>query len=296
MPKPFGRIAMLAALAAALTAPPVLAQEDLTALPDWDVVLVAHRGLAPGLPENTLAAFQDVVNRGVRVIEVDLRGTADGEVVIMHDETVDRTTDGTGDVTTLTLAEVKALDAGSYAGAEFAGEEVPTYEEALAFAQDNGVVLLLDIKVSDALDVRRIVDITEAHDAVLNVIVGARTREDLDEFRALNPNLRTLGFISDAAEIDAFADAGIQAIRLWPQWIRGEDSERGPIPAECAGVENCLVQQVQAHGLPVWTTAGEAGREELTQLIDAGVNGILTDVPDVLDNLLDDIDDAKGRS
>ncbi len=139
-----------AALLAALFAPPALAQSDMTqadlaALPDWDVVLVAHRGLAPGLPENTLAAFQDVVSRGVRVIEVDLRGTADGEVVVMHDETVDRTTDGVGDVTTLTLAEVKALDAGSYAGAEFAGERVPTYEEALAFAQDYGVVLLLDI-------------------------------------------------------------------------------------------------------------------------------------------------------
>jgi glycerophosphoryl diester phosphodiesterase len=297
---PMSKLFADAALLAALFAPPALAQSDMTqadlaALPDWDVVLVAHRGLAPGLPENTLAAFQDVVSRGVRVIEVDLRGTADGEVVVMHDETVDRTTDGVGDVTTLTLAEVKALDAGSYAGAEFAGERVPTYEEALAFAQDNGVILLLDIKVSDALDVRRIVGITEAQDAVLNVIVGARTLEDLDEFRSYNPNLRTLGFISDATEVDAFAQAGIHAIRLWPQWIRGEDSERGPIPADCAGVENCLVRRVQAHGLPVWTTAGEAGREELTQLIAAGVNGILTDVPDVLDDLLDDIEAAQGE-
>ena len=73
-------------------APPALAQSDLAGLdlPQWDVVLVAHRGLAPGLPENTMAAFEHVIARGVGVIEIDLRGTADGEVVVMHDETVER--------------------------------------------------------------------------------------------------------------------------------------------------------------------------------------------------------------
>ena len=284
--------AALAALAA-----PAFAQDApaLADLPRWDVALVAHRGLAPDLPENTMAAFEDVVARGVRVIEIDLRGTADGEVVIMHDETVDRTTDGSGDVTALTLAEVKALDAGSHAGASFAGETVPTYEEAIAFSQQHGVMLLLDIKESDVLDRRKIVDVTEAHDAVLNVIVGVRSLEDLAEFRAYNPNLRTLGFIPDPTDIDEFADAGVEIIRLWPEWIRGEDSDRGPIPAECAGIENCLVEQVQAHGRPVWTTSGDAGREELIGLIGAGVNGILTDVPDELARLLADIDAAQGR-
>ncbi len=281
------------------TALPAASQDGipLTELPGWDIALVAHRGLAPDLPENTMAAFRDVVARGVKVIEIDLRGTADGEVVIMHDETVDRTTDGSGDVTALTLAEIKSLDAGSWAGAEHAGETVPTFEEAIAFAQDNGVMLLLDIKQSDMLDRRRVVDITEAHNATLNVIVGVRSLDDLAEFRAYNPNLRTLGFIPNPDAIDAFAGAGVEIIRLWPEWIRGEDSEnRGPIPADCAGVENCLVKRVQAHGRPVWTTAGTADRAELIGLIEAGVNGILTDVPDTLSQLLADIDAAQENS
>ena len=284
---------------ATLAAPAAFAQDDasLSELPRWDVILVAHRGLAPGLPENTMAAFEDVVARGVRVIEVDLRGTADGEVVIMHDETVERTTDGTGEVTALTLAEIKALDAGSHAGEAHAGQTVPTFEEALQFAQEHGVVLLLDIKESEMLDRRKIVDITEAEDAVLNVIVGVRSIADLEEFQSYNPNLRTLGFIPDAAEIANFAEAGVGIIRLWPQWIRGEASEeRGPIPAECEGVENCLVKQVQDHGRPVWSTAGEAGRDELLELIAAGVNGILTDVPDTMAELLSDIEAAQGAN
>lgn len=288
---------LLSAVVAVFLVAPAIAQSDLAGreIPDWDVVLVAHRGLAPGLPENTMAAFRDVVERGVGVIEIDLRGTADGEVVVMHDETVDRTTDGTGDVTDLTLESIKTFDAGSHAGASFSGERVPTYDEVLEFAQANGVMLLLDIKLSDVLDREKIVRLTEEHDAVLNVIVGVRSVEDLTEFRSLNPNLRTLGFIPDPAAIEPFAEAGVEIIRLWPEWIRGEDSEaRGPIPADCAGIENCLVKRVQTNNRPVWTTAGEAGREELIGLIEAGANGILTDVPDVLADLLEDIDDMRA--
>lgn len=275
---------------------PAVAQSDLDGrdIPDWAVTLVAHRGLAPGLPENTMAAFEDVAARGVGVIEIDLRGTADGEVVIMHDDTVDRTTDGTGAVTDLTLAEIKALDAGSYAGADYAGAAVPTFEEALKFAQAHGIMLLLDIKLSDVLDRERIVRLAEANGAELNVIVGVRSLEDLEEFRALNPNLRTLGFIPNAGAVADFADAGVHIIRLWPEWIRGESTERrGPIPAECDGVPGCLVSQVQSFGRPVWTTAGEAPRAELIDLIEAGVNGILTDVPDEMAQLLADIEASR---
>jgi glycerophosphoryl diester phosphodiesterase len=187
--------------------------------PDWDVVLVAHRGLSPGFPENTLAAFRNSVELGVDVIEVDLRGTADGEVVIVHDATVDRTTDGSGDVTQLTLAEVRALDAGSHAGPQFRGERVPTYREVLELVAGTGTKLLLDIKPSEVLDKERVVRLTEEHGATLDVIVGVRSIDDLREFRALNPNLRTLGFVPDVDSIEAFVRAGVDIVRLWPDWI-----------------------------------------------------------------------------
>lgn len=289
------RLAAAAALSLALSVP-ATAQSDLdpTALPDWDVVLVAHRGLAPGLPENTMAAFEDVIARGVGVIEIDLRGTSDGEVVIMHDDTVDRTTDGTGTVTEMTLAEIEALDAGIYAGESYAGQKVPTFEDVLKLAKANGTVLLLDIKLSDTLDRKRIVRLVEENNALLNVIAGVRSLDDLAEIRGLNPNIRTLGFIPNPGAIEEFAAAGVEIIRLWPAWIEGKPTnENHVMPADCDGVDNCLVKKVHALNRPVWSTAGTADRAELTYLIEAGVNGILTDLPDVMGTLLADIDALK---
>jgi glycerophosphoryl diester phosphodiesterase len=225
------------------------AQTPAASSPQWDVVAVAHRGLSAGYPENTLAAFKSAIALGVQAIELDLRGTADGEVVVLHDATVDRTTNGRGDVTGLTLREVKALDAGSHAGAAFSAERVPTYEEVLQLVKGSGVTLLLDIKISPVLDKARVVRLTERHGATLNVIVGVRSVADLNEFRTLNPDI----------------------VRLWPEWIHAD-------PA--------LVGRLHGLGKPVWTTAGTLPRQELESLIRRGVNGILTDVPEVLTRLL----------
>ena len=85
---------------------------------NWDVLIVAHRGIVSGFPENTLAACREAIRRGFSAIEVDLRATADGHIVVMHDETVDRTTNGCGEVSELTLADVRSLDAGSYVSPE----------------------------------------------------------------------------------------------------------------------------------------------------------------------------------
>lgn len=92
---------------------------------------IAHRGASAYAPENTFAAFELALEMGADAIETDLRQTADGEIVLLHDETVDRTTDGSGPVTDLTLAELRRLDAGSWFGERFAGERVPTLAETL---------------------------------------------------------------------------------------------------------------------------------------------------------------------
>jgi glycerophosphoryl diester phosphodiesterase len=99
------------------------------------VANVAHRGASGNYPENTLLAFQKALEVGVDEIELDLYLTKDGHLIIMHDSTVDRTTDGTGAISDLTLAEIKALDAGGVFGEQFRGERVPTWEEALELVQ-----------------------------------------------------------------------------------------------------------------------------------------------------------------
>ncbi len=97
----------------------------------------AHRGAMSTHPENTLPAFEEALRLGAHMIEFDVQLTKDGALVLMHDTTVDRTTDGTGKVSDLTLTEIKALDAGSKMGSAFAGLRVPTFEEALAVFPKN---------------------------------------------------------------------------------------------------------------------------------------------------------------
>jgi glycerophosphoryl diester phosphodiesterase len=96
------------------------------------VVLVdAHRGSSASHPENTLAALRAAIAAGADSVEFDVRLSADGHPVVIHDEEVDRTTDGAGEVASLSLAEIRGLDAGAWKGADFVGERVPTLAEAL---------------------------------------------------------------------------------------------------------------------------------------------------------------------
>lgn len=99
--------------------------------------LCAHRGAMSTHPENTLPALEEAVHLGAHMIEFDIQLTKDGALVLMHDATVDRTTDGKGKVADLTLAEIKALDAGSKLDKRFASTRVPTFEEALAVFPKN---------------------------------------------------------------------------------------------------------------------------------------------------------------
>lgn len=94
-------------------------------------IIFAHRGASAHAPENTLAAFELALRQGADAVELDAKLTADGQVVVIHDQTVDRTTDGAGTVRKMTLAELRKLDAGSHFDVSFQGEPIPTLEEVL---------------------------------------------------------------------------------------------------------------------------------------------------------------------
>jgi glycerophosphoryl diester phosphodiesterase len=110
------------------------------------MLVIAHRGASGHAPENTLAAFRKAIALGATFIETDLQLSRDARFLAIHDDTVDRTTNGRGAVRDLTLADLRRLDAGSWFGSEYAGERMPTLEEILDFAKKNDVVFYLEIK------------------------------------------------------------------------------------------------------------------------------------------------------
>lgn len=125
------------------------------------VIAVGHRGAMKFAPENTLAAFDKAIEMGARAIEMDVRMTADGHFIIMHDARVDRTTNGAGYVAKMTLAEIKALDAGSWFGEAFTGERAPTLIEALRHLKGRAAIDI-DFKAGPADAAERIAAILDA--------------------------------------------------------------------------------------------------------------------------------------
>ncbi|MDP8244498.1 MAG: glycerophosphodiester phosphodiesterase family protein [Candidatus Hinthialibacter antarcticus] len=111
-------------------------------------LVVGHRGTVKYAPENTLPAFKAAIEHGCDLLEIDIRETKDGELVIIHDSTLDRTTNGSGPVSEHTLAEIKQLDAGSWFSDEFKNTRVPTLREALEFMKGKALPDL-DFKAGD---------------------------------------------------------------------------------------------------------------------------------------------------
>jgi glycerophosphoryl diester phosphodiesterase len=109
-------------------------------------LVIGHRGASAYAPENTLSAFLLAVEQGADGIELDAKLSADGQVMVIHDETVDRTTNGSGRIRDLTLAELKSLDAGTFFSSQFAGERIPTLAEVL---ETVGRRLLINIELTN---------------------------------------------------------------------------------------------------------------------------------------------------
>jgi glycerophosphoryl diester phosphodiesterase len=131
------------------------------------VAVISHRGEHLHHPENTMPAFRAAVDAGADFIEVDVRTTVDGRLVLQHDDTVDRCTNGHGKVSAMTFEEIRKLDAGAKFNADFAGTPVPTFEEVLEFAHGK-IGVYIDSKQISAKD---LVTAVEKYHMEDNVVV-----------------------------------------------------------------------------------------------------------------------------
>lgn len=157
--------------------------------------VIGHRGLRRHAPENTIAAFEAAAELGVDGVEFDVQLTRDGVPVVLHDETVDRTTDGTGRVDGLTAAELARLDAGSWFSEGFRGEPVPTLADVLDWARTNTLTLHLELKDAPTMSGDGLVGAVAAavEDAALweRTILSSYQHERLVEASRFRPGVRT---------------------------------------------------------------------------------------------------------
>jgi len=151
------------------------------------VVAIAHRGEHLIHPENTIPAFEEAIRLGADFIEVDVRTTADGKLVLSHDGKVDRRTNGKGEVSKMTFEEIRVLDAGIKSGPKFAGTKIPTFDEALELARGK-IGIYVDVKQASARD---IVSHIERHAMTEQVVIYAGLALS-KEIQALNPKLKVL--------------------------------------------------------------------------------------------------------
>jgi glycerophosphoryl diester phosphodiesterase len=231
------------------------------------VLLIAHRGASGHAPENTLASFKKAVALGTNFIETDLQLTRDARLVAIHDETVDRTTNGKGAVHEMTLAELRRLDAGSWFGSEFVGERIPTLDEITAFAKKHDVVFYLEMKPGGSWGSEHalIGGLRESGEIARTVVISFNA-EILATVRKIEPTLMT-GLLYDG-QIDKPFERALQ-VGARQLAVRGDL------------VTPQMLSEARKRDLQVvcWTVNHAA---HMRVLMSVGVDGIMSDYPDVL--------------
>jgi glycerophosphoryl diester phosphodiesterase len=257
--------------------------------------VIAHRGASAVAPENTLAAFRRALEMGAGFIETDLQLTRDARIVALHDDTLNRTTNGSGAVSAKTLEQVRQLDAGAWFGrrrrakgtpkgaaGSFAGERVPTIEEVLALGLERDVGLYLESKVAGHRGAEHVlVEALRAAGGVRRSVVMSFDTGVLKQVRRLDPLIVT-GYLY---ETGAGSTSSPRQRPPRGALARALDAGARQLLPRADRVTAKLVTEAHQNDLKVvvWTVNDP---KEMRRVITAGVDGIITNRPDVLVKLL----------
>lgn len=231
--------------------------------------IFAHRGASGEAPENTLTAFERAVEAGADGVECDVHLSRDGVPVVIHDDTVDRTTDGRGPVQHHTLAALRALDAGAWFGdGRFRGARVPTLAEVLHLLVPTGLALNVELKTEGHLYpglVDTVAELLRRSGMAARSVVSSFSLDTLRELRVVAPEL------AGAAVLHRRADTAAALARAGAEGLRALH-----VPGATCSPE--LVAACRAAGLAVcaWTVNAPA---EATRLFALGVDAVVTDQP-----------------
>ncbi len=231
-------------------------------------ILFAHRGACAHAPENTLESFQLAFEQGTDAVELDAKLSADGEVVVIHDATVDRTTNGQGRVSNLKLADLRQLDAGSFFSGKYRGAKIPTLNEVFEAVGKKGMI---NVELTNYYAGRD--DLAEKVCALVKKH-GLQDRIIFSSFFGYN--------LKKTAQLLPEVPRGLLALDGWKgTWARSFGFMFGDYQALHPCIRDVNPQQVQrAHRLKrrvhVWTANAV---EDIVRLRDWGVDGIFTDDP-----------------
>jgi glycerophosphoryl diester phosphodiesterase len=252
--------------------------------------IISHRGYGnlSNAPENTLAGHATAWAAGARYIESDIRVTADGVAVLFHDATLDRTTTGTGSIATKTLAEVKAVDAGSWAGDHFIGEPVPTLREAIEFSKGKGD-LYLDVKENGQNVVNAIKSAIDDAGIDGSTLLIWNYNDDADtiRYRQAIPGAKIIyepnqAIVNQSTDAQAAYFQNLKNLGVW-----GFDAGAGQGTISEAFVD-------AAHDWGFWVSAYTIlSPDAMLTAINRGVDAMETDFPEYLNQIMPQYGDAN---
>lgn len=233
---------------------------------------IAHRGGAAYAPENTMAAFKNAIKMNADYFEVDVHLTKDGHVVVIHDDTLERTTDGKGMVKDKTLAQLKKLDAGSWFSKKFKGEKIPTLEETLDLAKGK-IGVVIEIKNGPVFHKgieKKVINMIRKKTMQNEVIIISFDHECIRRTKKIAPEIKA-GILFYGNVIDSAGMAeSIKAEYVCPGWQLVTDEM----------ILNCRKNNRKMN---LWTIND---KQTMKFFIDKKVDAITTDKPDILIKLL----------
>lgn len=229
-------------------------------------IRIAHRGASGIAPENTLAAFNKAIEIGVDAVELDLHGTVDGEVVVIHDHSLDRTTDMCGLINQTTLADIKQADAGAWFHPQFKGETIPTLEEAVRCIANKSIAVLeiKDSSITQAV-VKKVIDMS----LLERVVIISFNISDVQTVRTIEPRIPTGWLIGGN-------NGNTDPIQLCQKLCS--------LGSSLVNINHLLITEefayeVRRRGVSLWTwTVDDVDRMRLMR--DIGVQGITSNYPE----------------
>jgi len=239
-------------------------------------IVIAHRGNSGRAPANTMESIRQAVDLGVDMVELDVRISKDGVPVLIHNDTVDETTDGTGAVSSLELAQLKELDAGSWKDERYAGERIPTLMEALEFTKGR-VNLSLDLK--DEAAIPAMIKAVQQADMVDDVVICGCYEPQAQKIREFDGSVTVLFNTDSRLEELAEREGKSDFVREYIH--RACRAKLAALNVDHKYVTPELIRRAHLRALPVWTWTVD-DRADMQRLLNMGVDAIYTNWPERL--------------